>query len=128
MTLSESIVQVLQDGKLLTSFKTDQNGSYNVYLPLGSDYLISISKNNYVQKYFSVSTKGIPQDRAGVKLPAIKADVDLFKYYDANEYNCYFARLNSDIIHEKNHITSYYNFSCIYQLCQKRYGFWWPKR
>ena len=30
MTLSESIVQVLQDGKLLTSFKTDQNGSYNV--------------------------------------------------------------------------------------------------
>ena len=43
-TLSESIFQVLQDGKLLTSFKTDQNGSYNIYLPLGSDYLISISK------------------------------------------------------------------------------------
>lgn len=89
MTLSESIVQVLQDGKLLTSFKTDQNGSYNVYLPLGSDYLISISKNNYVQKYFSVSTKGIPQDRAGVKLPAIKADVDLFKYYDGVDYSMF---------------------------------------
>jgi hypothetical protein len=53
-------VQVLQDGKLLTSFKTDQMGNYNVYLPLGSDYIISISKNDYVQKYFSVSTKGIP--------------------------------------------------------------------
>jgi len=89
MTLSESIVQVLQDGKLLTSFKTDQNGSYNLYLPLGSDYLISISKNNYVQKYFSVSTKGIPQDRAGVKLPAIKADVDLFKYYDGVDYSMF---------------------------------------
>jgi hypothetical protein len=89
MTLSESIVQVLQDGKLLTSFKTDQNGSYNVYLPLGSDYLISISKNNYVQKYFSVSTRGIPQDRAGVKLPAIKADVDLFKYYDGVDYSMF---------------------------------------
>ncbi len=89
MTLSESIVQVLQDGKLLTSFKTDQNGSYNVYLPLGSDYLISISKNNYVQKYFSVSTKGIPQDQAGVKLPAIKADVDLFKYYDGVDYSMF---------------------------------------
>jgi len=80
---------VLQDGKLLTSFKTDQNGSYNVYLPLGSDYLISISKNNYVQKYFSVSTKGIPQDQAGVKLPAIKADVDLFKYYDGVDYSMF---------------------------------------
>ena len=89
MTLSESIVQVLQDGKLLTSFKTYHNGSYNVYLPLGSDYLISISKNNYVQKYFSVSTKGIPQDRAGVKLPAIKADVDLFKYYDGVDYSMF---------------------------------------
>jgi hypothetical protein len=89
MTLSESIVQVLQDGKLLTSFKTDQNGSYNVYLPLGSDYLISISKNNYVQKYFSVSTRGIPQDQAGVKLPAIKADVDLFKYYDGVDYSMF---------------------------------------
>lgn len=89
MTLSESIVQVLQDGKLLTSFKTDQNGSYNIYLPLGSDYLISISKNDYVQKYFSVSTKGIPQDQAGVKLPAIKADVDLFKYYDGVDYSMF---------------------------------------
>ena len=89
MTLSESIVQVLQDGKLLTSFKTDQNGSYNVYLPLGSDYLISISKNDYVQKYFSVSTKGIPQDQAGVKLPAIRADVDLFKYYEGVDYSMF---------------------------------------
>ncbi len=89
MTLSESIVQVLQDGKFLTSFKTDQNGSYNVYLPLGSDYLISISKNNYVQKYFSVSTKGIPQDQAGVKLPAIRADVDLFKYYEGVDYSMF---------------------------------------
>jgi hypothetical protein len=88
-TLSESIVQVLQDGKLLTSFKTDQNGSYNVYLPLGSDYLISISKNDYVQKYFSVSTKGIPQDQAGVKLPAIRADVDLFKYYEGVDYSMF---------------------------------------
>jgi hypothetical protein len=80
---------VLQDGKFLTSFKTDQNGSYNVYLPLGSDYLISISKNNYVQKYFSVSTKGIPQDQAGVKLPAIRADVDLFKYYEGVDYSMF---------------------------------------
>jgi hypothetical protein len=58
-------------------------------LPLGSDYLISISKNDYVQKYFSVSTKGIPQDQAGVKLPAIRADVDLFKYYEGVDYSMF---------------------------------------
>lgn len=88
-TLTESIVQVLQDGKLLTSFKTGDDGSYNVYLPLGYDYLISISKNNYVQKYFSVSTKGIPADQASLKFPTIKADVDLFKYYEGVDYSMF---------------------------------------
>jgi glycine betaine/choline ABC-type transport system substrate-binding protein len=60
--LSEVIVQVLQNGQLMTTFKTDNTGNYNIYLPLGNDYLISISKNDYVQKYFSVSTKGIPPE------------------------------------------------------------------
>ena len=92
--LSEVIVQVLQDGKLLTSFKTDQTGNYNVYLPLGSDYIISISKNDYVQKYFSVSTKGIPADQAGVKFPTIRADVDLFKYYEGVDYSLFDEPIN----------------------------------
>jgi hypothetical protein len=85
---------VLQDGKLLTSFKTDQNGSYNIYLPLGSDYLISISKNDYVQKYFSVSTKDIPADQSSVKFPSIRADVDLFKYYEGVDYTLFDEPIN----------------------------------
>ncbi|MES2513820.1 MAG: hypothetical protein V4580_06720 [Bacteroidota bacterium] len=93
--LSESIVQVLQDGKLLTSFKTDQYGNYNVYLPLGGDYLISISKNNYVQKYFSVSTKNVPEDqKTNFKFPAIRADIDLFKYYEGVDYSLFDEPIN----------------------------------
>jgi len=92
--LSEVIVQVLQDGKLLTSFKTDQTGNYNVYLPLGSDYIISISKNDYVQKYFSVSTKDIPADQSSVKFPSIRADVDLFKYYEGVDYTLFDEPIN----------------------------------
>lgn len=92
--LSEVIVQVLQDGKLLTSFKTDQTGNYNVYLPLGSDYIISISKNDYVQKYFSVSTKGIPAGQSDIKFPAIRADVDLFKYYEGVDYSLFDEPIN----------------------------------
>jgi hypothetical protein len=92
--LSESMVQVLQNGKLLTSFKTDQYGNYNVYLPLGGDYLISISKNNYVQKYFSVSTKDVPADLKNFKFPAIKADIDLFKYYDGVDYSLFDEPIN----------------------------------
>lgn len=92
--LSESIVQVLQNGKLLTSFKTGEDGSYNVYLPLGHDYMISISKNNYVQKYFSVSTKGIPADQASIKFPTISADVDLFKYHEGVDYSLFDEPIN----------------------------------
>ena len=92
--LSESIVQVLQNGKLLTSFPTDQYGNYNVYLPLGGDYLITVSKNNYVQKSFSVSTKNVPADMANFKFPAIKADIDLFKYYDGVDYSLFDEPIN----------------------------------
>lgn len=92
--IQEVIVQVLQNGKLMTTFKTDNSGDYNVYLPLGNDYLISISKDNYVQKYFTVSTKNIPTDQAGVKLPTIRADVELFKYYEGVDYSLFDEPVN----------------------------------
>jgi len=92
--LSEVIVQVLQNGKLLTSFKTEKDGSYNIYLPLGFEYIVSISKNNYVQKYYSVSTKGIPEEEANIKLPEISADVDLFKYYEGVDYSMFNEPIN----------------------------------
>jgi len=104
--LSEVIVQVLQDGKLLTSFKTDQTGNYNVYLPLGSDYIISISKNDYVQKYFSVSTKGIPAEQKDVKFPTIRADVDLFKYYEGVDYSLFNEPINNFFYNAKKEILS----------------------
>ncbi|MES2567071.1 MAG: hypothetical protein V4565_09415 [Bacteroidota bacterium] len=88
-SLSEVIVQVLQNGKLMTTFTTDNTGNYNIYLPLGNDYLISISKSDYVQKYFSVSTKGIPVEQSGIKFPAIKADVDLLKFYEGVDYSMF---------------------------------------
>ena len=93
-TLSEVIVQVMQNGKLLTTFKTDNSGSYNIYLPIGSDYLIAISKNNYVQKYFTVSTKGIPLEQTDIKFPTIRADVDLFKYYEGVDYSLFDEPVN----------------------------------
>ena len=92
--IQEVIVQVLQNGKLMTTFKTDNSGDYNIYLPLGNDYLISISKDNYVQKYFTVSTKNIPTDQAGVKLPTIRADVELFKYYEGVDYSLFDEPVN----------------------------------
>jgi hypothetical protein len=111
-SLSEVIVQVLQNGKLMTTFKTDNTGNYNIYLPLGNDYLISISKNDYVQKYFSVSTKGIPPEQAGIKFPAIKADVDLLKFYEGVDYSMfdepitkfYYNKRKDNFDYDKEHL------------------------
>lgn len=100
-TLTEVIVQVLQNGRLMTTFKTDNSGNYNVYLPLGHDYLISISKNNYVQKYFSVSTKDIPAEQANTKLPTITADIDLFKYYEGVDYSLFDEPINKFYYNKK---------------------------
>lgn len=99
--LSEVIVQVLQDGKLLTTFKTDNSGNYNVYLPLEGDYVIVISKNNYVQKFYSVSTKGIPADMSNIKFPSITADVDLFKYYEGVDYSLFDEPVNKFFFNQK---------------------------
>ncbi len=94
VNLSEATVQVIQNGKVLTSFKTDKDGNYNVYLPLGGDYIISVSKNNYVKKYFSVSTTGIPPEKAKSKFPVLEADVDLFKYYEGVDYSLFDQPVN----------------------------------
>ncbi len=92
--IPEVIVQVLQNGRLMTTFKTDNSGSYNVYLPLGHDYIIAISKNNYVQKYFTVSTKDIPSEQASIKFPTITADIDLFKYHEGVDYSLFDEPIN----------------------------------
>ena len=92
--LSEATVQVIQNGKVLTSFKTDKDGSYNVYLPLGAEYVISVSKNGFVKKYFNVSTSGIPPEKAKNKFPVLEADVDLFKYYDGVDYSIFNEPVN----------------------------------
>lgn len=101
VSLSEAVVQVIQNGKVLTSFKTDKDGSYNVYLPLGGDYIISVSKNDYVKKYFSVSTTGIPPEKAKNKFPIIEADVDLFKFYEGVDYSLFDQPVNKYFYNSK---------------------------
>lgn len=99
--VAEVIVQVLQNGKLMTTFKTDNSGAYNVYLPLGHDYIISISKNDYVQKYFTVSTKDIPDEQASIKFPSITADMDLFKFHEGVDYSLFDEPINKFYYNKK---------------------------
>ena len=48
------IVSVTQDGKAFTAFPTSLTGSYALYLPMGFEFVITVSKSGYAKKYFSM--------------------------------------------------------------------------
>lgn len=93
-TLQGALVNVMRDGKPFTSFLTDIDGSYNLYLPLGSEYIVTISKKDYVKKMYTVSTVGVPAESAQKKFPVIVADVELFEYFEGVDYSVFNQPMN----------------------------------
>lgn len=93
-TLQGALVTVIRDGKPFTSFLTDIDGSYNLYLPMGSEYSITVTKKDYVKKMYTVSTKGVSNESAQKKFPVIQADVELFLFYDGVDYSIFNQPMN----------------------------------
>jgi hypothetical protein len=93
-TLQGALVTVTRDGKPFTSFLTDIDGSYNLYLPMGSEYAVTVSKKDYVKKMYTVSTKGVSNESAQKKFPVIVADVELFLFYDGVDYSIFNQPMN----------------------------------
>ncbi len=59
-------VSVRQDGKEFDTFTTTGNGKYGFNLPLGHQYIIVFTADNFVRKKIEINTKGIPpEDMAG---------------------------------------------------------------
>jgi hypothetical protein len=93
-TLQGALVNVTRDGKPFTSFLTDIDGSYNLYLPMGSEYVVTVSKKDYVKKMYTVSTTGVSSESAQKKFPVIVADVELFLFYDGVDYSIFNQPMN----------------------------------
>ncbi len=93
-TLQGALVNVIRDGKPFTSFLTDIDGSYNLYLPMGSEYVVTVSKKDYVKKMYTVSTKGASKESEQKKFPVIVADVELFLFYDGVDYSIFNQPMN----------------------------------
>lgn len=93
-TLQGALVTVIRDGKPFTSFLTDIDGGYNLYLPMGSEFVITISKKNYVKKMYTVSTAGVSNESALKKFPVIVADVELLKHYEGVDYSLFNQPIN----------------------------------
>lgn len=59
-------ITVLKDGKEFQTFRTSNSGKFDLYLPLGNDYIIQFEKPGFISKKVSLATKSIPEeDRAG---------------------------------------------------------------
>ncbi|MCW3077838.1 MAG: hypothetical protein JWO32_2447 [Bacteroidetes bacterium] len=80
-------IQITQGGKVISSAMTDGNGDYSFNLPLGGEFLIVVSKDGYVSKRFSVSTLGVPPEKADMKFPVIQADMGLNKRLEGVDYS-----------------------------------------
>lgn len=94
VTLKGALIQVTQNGKFFTSFVTDVDGSYNVYLPLNAEYEISASKDGYVKKLFTINTTGVPAENIYTKYPVIETDITLLKLVEGVDYSLFDEPIN----------------------------------
>lgn len=82
-----AIIQVSQNGQVIKNITTDGSGSYQFDLPLNSDYVVTVTKPGHVAKKFTVSTKGVPPDRATSKFGTVEASLSLFEKMDGIDYS-----------------------------------------
>ena len=85
--VSGAVIQITKGGKAVGSAMTDAAGDYSFEVPLGGDFLVTVSKDGYVSKRFSISTLGVPPEKSENKFPVIQADMGLNKRYEGVDYS-----------------------------------------
>jgi hypothetical protein len=92
--LQGALINVIRDGKPFTSFLTSFEGTYFIYLPIGAEYIVDVSKKGYVHKRFSVNTKNIPKGRTLEKFPLIISDLELLDHHEGVDYSLFNQPIN----------------------------------
>jgi membrane protein involved in colicin uptake len=85
--LNGAIITVNQGSRVVSTIVTGSDGKYNFQLPLGGDYIITISKPEMVTKKFSITTRGIPPERALESFAALEASASIWKKVDGVDYS-----------------------------------------
>jgi hypothetical protein len=100
-----ALVLITRGPSVFNSLKADENGNYNIYLPLNGEYDITVSKPGYVQKKYFVSTMNIPAEKSQLAFAANVADVVLFTWYEGLDYGLFDRPMNLYSYHpEKDNI------------------------
>lgn len=87
-------VTVTKNGQLFTSFPTTYSGAYNLFLPMGAEFVVSITKDGYAKKYFTVSTMGVPAESAKKKFAVMIADLELIALVPGVDYSVFNQPVN----------------------------------
>jgi hypothetical protein len=93
-TIGGAHVSVTKNGQAFTSFLTSLNGTYYLYLPMGAEYVVSVSKAGYVKKFFTVSTLGVSDANAKKKFNVMVADLELIENYPGVDYSLFTQPMN----------------------------------
>ncbi len=104
--LNGALVQVTQNAFLFNAFTANQQGEYKINLPVDGEYDVTISKPGYVQKRYSVSTKGVTKEKlAG--LPVYTADIVLLNFYEGVDYSLFEQPINKYEYNPENNNMDY---------------------
>ncbi|HQQ94827.1 MAG TPA: hypothetical protein PLQ93_09745 [Bacteroidia bacterium] len=110
--LSGVSLQIAKSGRVVNNVITDASGNYAFELPMNGDFMITVSKEGYVSKKFSVSTMGVPGEKANSRFPIIEASLTLFKRMEGIDYsllsqpvNKYYYNIDRDNFeYDENHL------------------------
>ena len=87
-------ILVTKSGKNFTSIMTDAGGNFAFQLPLDGDYMVSVTKDGYVTKKFTVNTQGVPAEKATQEFPIISVELGLSKKLEGVDYSLLSQPLN----------------------------------
>ncbi|HTA62302.1 MAG TPA: carboxypeptidase-like regulatory domain-containing protein, partial [Bacteroidia bacterium] len=85
--LNGAVITVTQGGRTVSTITTGSDGKYSFQLPLGGDYMVTVAKSEMVTKKFSITTRGIPPERALEPFGVVDAQISLWKKVEGVDYS-----------------------------------------
>ena len=82
-----AVITVTQGSKTITSITTGTDGKYAFQLPMGSDYIVSVTRQGYITKKFLVSARGVPPEIAQSGFRGIEASPSIWEKVDGVDYS-----------------------------------------
>lgn len=99
--MRDALVSCTKNGKPFTSFLTSFNGTYYLYLPMGAEFVVTVTKPGFAKKYFTVSTLGVSDESAKKKFSVMIADLELIETVPGVDYSLFNQPMNKYFYNSK---------------------------